>query len=368
MKKNKNTIFLEVLLYSRKILKLIYILLIISVVVVFVMFLNNCGILLILKKILIVLVPFFIGFIVAFLTFPIINFLHKYGLPKILVALLIYAVIFVGLYFLIKYILPSLYIQMNKLFAILPDYIKNIKDYLTAMINNDAISIKISDSISNYSNHLISNFPEIVFNFIKSFIGGIGVFLFGLVIGLYMILNYDDICSYFMRLIPRKYQMEYQKLITNIGFEVRKTVNGTLIVASFVFVFSSFGFLALGIDNPFVYGLICGITDLIPYIGPYIGGIPAVLVGFSISKNIGILTIVLLVITQSLENYILQPIVMSKQTKLNPLVIILGLLLFGELFGIIGLLVATPILTLLKVIIIFIKTKYQMKHYQLVKD
>ena len=113
-------------------------------------------------------------------------------------------------------------------------------------------------------------------------------------------------------------------------------------------------FTIIGLDSPLLFGVICGITDLIPFIGPYIGGAAAVIVAFTESFGTGIAVLIACVVVQSIENYILQPIVMSKATKLNPVLIIAALLLFGHFFGIIGMILATPILSLSKVVFEYI--------------
>ena len=147
-------------------------------------------------------------------------------------------------------------------------------------------------------------------------------------------------------------------LTNEINTSLRKYVQGTLICASSIFLLSSIGFAISGLKAPILFGLFCGITNVIPYVGPYIGGAPAVLVGFSQSPIIGIICLVTIVIAQFLESNILNPIVMSKTMKLHPVTIILGLLVFGHFWGMIGMLLATPTIAVLKSIILFLDDKY----------
>ena len=121
----------------------------------------------------------------------------------------------------------------------------------------------------------------------------------------------------------------------------------------------SIGFSLAGLKAPIVFGLICAITNIIPYIGPYIGGIPAVAVGFTISPLVGFLSLAAVVISQFLESYVLTPIVMSKTMKLHPVTIIIGLLIFGHFFGIIGMLLSTPVISCIKIIFNFFDEKYE---------
>mgnify|MGYP002999861153 FL=1 len=117
------------------------------------------------------------------------------------------------------------------------------------------------------------------------------------------------------------------------------------------------GFAIVGLNAAVLFGLFCGITDLIPYIGPYIGGAAAVIVGFTQSPIIGFATLVVAIIVQLVESYVLQPVVMSKAMQLSPITIIVGLLLFGYFFGIVGMIIATPCMSIIKEIIIFISRK-----------
>ena len=130
-----------------------------------------------------------------------------------------------------------------------------------------------------------------------------------------------------------------------------------------VFVCDTIGFALVGLNAAVLFGLFCGITDLIPYIGPYIGGAAAVIVGFTQGPFVGIATLIVAALVQLIESYVLQPVVMSKAMQLSPIMIIVGLLLFGYFFGIVGMIVATPCMSIIKEIIIFISHKRQKSEY-----
>ena len=183
-----------------------------------------------------------------------------------------------------------------------------------------------------------------------------------------MLFDFDSISKHLISLLPKKHQKDADVLITNISTEVRKCVNGTLTVASMVFVGDSIGFAIIGLQAPLLFGLFCGITDLIPYVGPYIGGIAAVIIGFSQSTFTGVMAIIICCIVQCLENFVLQPLIMSKTMKLHPVTIIIGLLIFEHFFGIVGMILATPIIALLKVIYYFTIDKLNLFNDEVVED
>ena len=114
--------------------------------------------------------------------------------------------------------------------------------------------------------------------------------------------------------------------------------------------------------------MLCGITDLIPYVGPYIGGAVAVIVGFAQSPITGIFVLIVTVLVQLVENNILQPVVMSKTMQLHPVTIIVGLLVFQHFFGILGMILCTPTIALLKVVWQFFKDKYDLFNKDVVED
>ena len=125
-----------------------------------------------------------------------------------------------------------------------------------------------------------------------------------------------------------------------------------------VFVTQSIGLTIAGLKAPLLFAMFCALTDVIPYFGPYIGAIPAIIVGFTMSPIVGICVIISIVVVQMLENNFYQPLIMGHTMKLHPVTIMIGLLIFGHFFGILGMVLATPTIALLKVIYRFFAKKY----------
>ena len=241
------------------------------------------------------------------------------------------------------------------------DFINNI----FAKIDVEGVDIEgIKDSILNgitaYGNSISSSIPTTIVSIMSSLFSGLGSIFFGLIIGLYMLFDFDNVTNLLLKLIPKRHQMEIANLLEDIGREVRKSVNGTLLVACMVFVCDTIGFSIIGLKSALLFGLFCGITDLIPYIGPYIGTAVAAVVAFTQSTLVGIGVLIIAIIVQLVESYILQPVVMSRATKLHPVTIICGLLIFGHFFGIIGMILAVPIMSIFKVIWKFIVKKFEL--------
>lgn len=135
-----------------------------------------------------------------------------------------------------------------------------------------------------------------------------------------------------------------------------------------LFVISIIGFSLIGLNAPVFFAFFCATTNIIPYIGPYIGGAPAVLVGFSQSPLTGLLTLLFIVVAQGIEGNFLHPLVIGKKLDLHPVTIVISLLIFGHFFGIIGMIIATPIVAMLKTIYNFFDEKYDFFGYAKSKD
>ena len=361
-KKDINTEELnEVISLSKKLLKILYIVFIACIVLVVIVATQRLSVGKFILDFLKVVSPFFIGFIIAWLLRPLVKKLNTQIKSYSLCSLIVF-VLFVSIIGLLLYIfIPTLYEEVNELVGLLPSFVEKITNSVNEIFLNFAenglnlqeFQANILSKIYEYSSSMASDLPSTVINFIGSFISGIGTVGMGLVIGIYMLIDYDSISKTFKSLFPRHLRDDVHKLTTKISEEARKCVNGTFLVALMVLICDSVGFALVGLNAPLLFGFFCGLTDLIPFIGPYIGGAAAVVVGFTQDPLIGIGVLIIAVLVQIIENYVLQPIVMSKASSLHPVIIIIALLVFGHFFGMLGMILATPLLTIVRVIIEF---------------
>ena len=350
MKKNN-----ENLLLIKKILKLIYFLLIMIIIMVSFHILKNYGIYLLLLKLFKIIIPFLIGLTIAWIIKPLLDKLTILKIPPLMGSILIYALIFSIVVLLFKIIIPDLSNELNNVHIIIKDSYDKFNMILLKIVKKPYYVKNINQLLIGYFKGYL---PQVL-SFTKNCLNYVLYLLVGLVIGLYALINYDVINEFVFNLFPKSKKCFYHNLINKVSKCARSCVHGTLIVAFLVFLTSFIAFCVIKIPHPLIYSIFCGITDIIPYIGPYIGGIPVLIVAFGISNKLGYLTLVIMVLIQMLENYLYGPLIMSHQSKLNPLLIIFGLLLFGNLFGIIGLVIATPIMSIIKVVVIEYKNYYK---------
>lgn len=358
----------EIIYLGKNILKLSFIILIIGIILAGTVLLKELGVFKFIGSVLNVLAPLFIGFIVAWLFAPLVDKMTKKGISRILASMIVYVIFIAFLIVFFRIFIPIIYNELNELIKTLPSITEKITDFINSTFdkidsdafNIEAIKTNILDAITNYGTSISSNLPTTIVSIMSNLVSGLGTIFFGLIIGLYMLFDFDNVTNLLLKVIPVKHQVEVASLVEKIGSEVRKCVNGTLLVACMVFVCDTIGFSIIGLKSALLFGLFCGITDLIPYIGPYLGTAVATVVGLTQSPLIGLGVFIIACVVQLIESYVLQPIVMSKATNLHPVVIICGLLIFGHFFGIVGMILASPIMSVIKVIFEFIIEKFEL--------
>ena len=356
----------EVITLSKAILKILFVVMIIAGVYGLTILLKELGITKFFVELLKIISPLFIGIVIAWLFNPLIKFFSKKGIRRGLGAAIIYIALSAIIFLLIKAIIPLMFEQINDLVSTIPSTLKGIVNWISDLFNKvsnnsnvDLTSVKteIISKIENYGMNIASSLPEVMVNTVKSFFSGIGTFLIGAIIGFFLLISFDG-TDKVMDFLPDKIHNNVTSLFSKIEDSLRRYVQGTLTLSTLVFVVSTIGFMISGLKSALLFGLFCGITNIIPYVGPYLGAAPALIVGFSQGTPIGIGVLITVVIVQTIEGNILNPIVMSKTMKLHPVTIIIGLLVFEHFWGILGMILATPIIATIKVIFEYFNEKY----------
>lgn len=279
-----------------------------------------------------VLLPLLFGYIFAWMLYPLYNKLNKKFPKKISLTLLILAFIIVyG--FILWQILPILINNISSISNMFNDIINRLSGY------------PFLQSLEQYKNIDIG----VLLNSCSNILSYIIIFGLSHIFGFYILFTYKEINAFFKNSIPKKYKKMYTKYISNLSSNMRLYLKGTLLDMIILFIASSLIYFFLGLKYSLFLGLFSAITNVIPFIGPYIGGIPAVLIALSTNINLGILTIISIVIIQVIESNVVNPMIMSKCIKINPIFIIVTLSIMGKFFGLIGMIFAVPLLILIKV-------------------
>ncbi len=348
-----------------RILKILYFLIIILAIYVLTLVNKEWGVFRVIWSILKVISPLFFGILIAYLFNPLIDRMTKGKLNRAVATTIVYVVLIGLIYLFCSYLFPLLGRELNDLIKYLPTVFDSVNTVTTNIlkkinidgINGDVINVKkiLMESLTTVT----ANMPTKLFITIGSLISKIGIFLLSLIISFYLLIDFDRAQENIYIFIPKKYRKSTHKLLSDISEQVFSFVKGTGLIAILVFAVSALCFGVAGLRAAIFFALWNAITNIIPYIGPYIGGIPIVAVAFATDYKLGIVILIVVLAIQLIESYILHPIVMSKTMKLHPVTIIIGLLIFGHFFGIIGMVIATPVTAIFKTILLFIDNKYK---------
>lgn len=186
--------------------------------------------------------------------------------------------------------------------------------------------------------------------FFGRFVGGVFTGSTILVIVIYMLLEGPQLKRSFLRLWPVDRRPVVEGVLDGIARKFGGWLRGTFLLAFSIFAIDTVGLILLGMPYPFLLGLVAGLMELVPVVGPFLGAVPAVAVALfqPAWKLVGV--IILFTLAQQVEQNVLVPRVMGRAVGLSPILAIFALLVGGTLMGIVGVLLSIPVAAALQVI------------------
>jgi predicted PurR-regulated permease PerM len=351
---------------ARVILKILLILSVCGIVIFGFIFLEKTQILNIIGTILSICMPLFIGFGFAWLVEPMIKSLEKKKISRKASTFIVYALFVLILILLLVLVVPEFISQLRELISQVPAFVADIKNFITNLFSKfkdseldiNTLQNNIFLQLENIATGLTNNSLSNIVNTVTSVLSSSATVLLGLIIGIYFSFDFDKIQNKIKSFIPKKHKEEGDKLLHELNTMARGYVNGTLFTSLVVTFFTFVGLLISGISSPLLFAIFCGITNIVPYFGPYIGGIPTIIVAFSINPMCGVITLITILLVQVIEGNIINPIIVGKATDIHPITIVVGLLIFQHYFGIVGMIIATPAIGAIKILFNFFNEKY----------
>lgn len=316
------------------------------------------------------LIPVLLGIVICYFAMPLVNRLKKLGLSKNISAILSLIIIFGIIIILISVVTPMFIDQVTNLIKELP----NIYTKITEMINGFITEkfgannkIMISDSIKNLDivKNLASNALNYVVSTLQNVISIVITIGTAIVVSFFIIKDMDKIKeNMIMFLSKNKKNSKRYKMLQEIDITVMSYVKGIIIDSFVVGLLTVIVCLVLGLDYAFIFGILIMILNLIPYIGALLSYTIASLYALSVGGPIyAIVVFIALFLVQMVDANILQPNIIAKSVDLHPVVVLAGLIIFQLLFGIIGMIIAVPILAVIKIVL-----KYKFDFNEKIKD
>lgn len=300
-----------------------------------------------------ILMLVFIALVLASAIDPFIDKLQKYRVPRSLSVIFIYTLAF-GLVFISAFLLINpLAVEIGNLSDDFPIYWQKLSfgwQEFQSFSQSHGLEQGVTDAIKSAQNTMTA-FATNVFGGAISFIGGIFSLAVVLVMTFYLAVYDQPMKRKIRSFLPVKYQPYSTHLINRMQEKIGLWLRGQLVLSLIIFVFALVGLSLLGVKYAWVLALLAGVTEIVPYFGPFIGAVPAVFIAFTQSPLLGLLTLILYIIIQQTENYLIVPQVMKRAVGLNPVIVIVALLIGAQVAGIVGIILAVPVTTALSVVV-----------------
>ncbi|MGB9779486.1 MAG: AI-2E family transporter [Caldanaerobacter sp.] len=300
-----------------------------------------------------ILSPFFVSMLIAYLLHPFVRYFNSKGFTVtfsiLMVFLLVAAVILVFSY----YVFPILIGELTSFVKMLPEYIKE----LNFILNNfkflylSNLPPDIENAIERNLNSLTAGMASFVDAFFKSTISMLKGFTELIIIPIltfYFLKDKGVFLKEFENLIPPIYRDRFFILLFKVDRILSKYLRAQVYLSIFVGALTGLGLALVKVRYAFLLGVIAGILNIIPYIGPILSIVPAVAIGFMDSIFKGLWAFAICLFIQQVENVFVTPKVMGDSVGLHPVTVIFVLILGEEFFGIWGLLFSVPVAAILK--------------------
>ncbi len=311
------------------------------------------------------LLPFFIAWLVAYFLYPMVKFYQfRLGMKNRVVAILasmltvVVVLVLAGIFF-----VPSVVEEFVKLKDLLIQYFSQgsrnatipgtVENFIKENIDQHYLQQLFTEE--HFANTVRSLMPKVwsIVNQSLSFVVGIFASFIILLYIFFILLDYESIASGWIKLVPAKHRDFVQAVVTDVEVSMNRYFRGQALVAFLVGVLFSIGFLIIDFPMAIGFGLFIGLLNMVPYL-QLVALVPTVLLALLKAADTGqnfwlilVLALVVFCVVQLIQDAVIVPKVMGKITGLNPAVILLSLSVWGSLLGILGMIIALPLTTLI---------------------
>lgn len=282
----------------------------------------------------------FIAFIIMSALRPFVNFLAKKRFPRGLAALLVYVVFLAFFLQILTLAVPPLVVESAHFLRNLPEIVQSVSPNFSLLINLDSLTAYLPDITSKFFSLAKGIFSNAVFTISTLFFA-------------FYFLVEEDIIKKF---VGRFFDTDLSRKVINVFEKAEKRMSawfwGELVLMTIVGLMTFIGLNLIGIRYVLPLAVLAGLLEAVPNLGPVLSAIPAVVVGLSSSYFLGFSTLALYFIVQQLENNLIVPLIMKKAVGLNPIATLMALIVGGKIGGVLGILLAIPLMLFLETILL----------------
>jgi len=270
---------------------------------------------------------------------PFVNTLEKQGVPRSLSIIVLYLALLIGLGFFIYFVIQPIVFQMKEFALNLPYYQQKLSN-INASITSSTMG-NILDTVATRLSNASSSIFGAVFSVFGGFVSAITIFA----LTYYTLIDEKIIRKSLSSLVPADKKERFFATLQEVTVKLGNWLRGQLALMAVVGLMDGIALGIIGIPFALTLGLISGVLEIVPVIGPIVAGATAVLVGFISGAPLWkiVVTVIIYIAVQQLENHILVPKIMQKAVGLSPIIVILAILIGYKLLGFGGAILAVPI-------------------------
>lgn len=301
-----------------------------------------------------IFLPMLFGGVLFYLTRPILNLLMKRKFPKWSAILIIVFLIALALWLVYSMVGPMVTKQVNSLIEGTPSIVKDIEQYIQYLLDQRS---RLPDPIQEQVNEMTGQ----IGGWVSGLGSGIVSFLTGLISGLvalvlvpffliYLLIDYKKFVPFISGFFSGERKTWVRDTLVDIDETLRAYIQGQLIVSFLVGLMLLAGYLIIGLDYALLLALIGMFTNVIPFLGPYIAVVPAIIIALVQDPIMAVYVAIVMLIAQQIESNLITPKIMGDALDVHPLTVITLLLAAGNIAGLWGIILAIPTYGVLKTI------------------
>jgi len=270
-------------------------------------------------------------------------------------------------------LIPRLVSQVTQLIYNLPGLASQMQKAATKMINNSTMLQKVDVSsymkqlngqVSKYAQTFLASLSTSIVTVISTVTSVTIMAITIPVVLFYMLKDSEKFIPAISRFLPRKQRPEIVGLIQKMGDTISSYISGQVIECLFVGTFTAIGYMLISQPYGLLLGVVAGMANIIPYLGPYIGIAPSLIVAFTVSPMQVVYVVIIVVIVQQVDGNLIYPNIIGRTLKIHPLTIIILLLAAGNIAGILGMILAIPFYAVVRTVVVYLFNIVELRNEQ----
>ncbi|TWT02323.1 AI-2E family transporter [Planomicrobium sp. CPCC 101079] len=319
-----------------------------------------------------IFVPLLLGGVLFYLTRPILYFLEKRKFPKWSAILIIIFLIILVFWLLYRMVGPIVTDQVNALAENAPEIIENTESYIQYLLDQrDRLPASVEEQLTGVTEQFGARAAGIgtwVLSFLTSFVSGLFTLVLVPFFLIYLLIDHRKFVPFISGFFSGARCRWIRKTMHDIDHTLQAYIQGQLFVSFLVGVMLLIGYLIIGLEYALLLALIGMATNVIPFLGPYIAVVPAIIIALVQEPIMAVYVLVVMLVAQQIESNFITPNVMGNALDVHPLTVITLILAAGNIAGLWGIILAIPVYAVIKAIAKNVYARRQEIGHTVVKD